>query len=420
MEWCRDRRRATARRATTLADNYAYQVRDRQGKLRTGTIWGDNDQAVLGRLREMGYTPVKVNKKREGLSMEINLRPGHVKPKHMAVFSRQFATMVNSGLPILKALTILGNQTESKQLGKIVTQVRLDVERGSSLSVAMAKHPKTFSSLYVAMIKAGETGGVLDQVLLRLADNTEKEVALRQRVKSAMTYPVVVLAMVSLILVAMLMFIVPQFKTIYSQLHGTLPLPTRILLAVSTAFRKYFPFLIVGLVVGIFLFKRWKRTERGREIVDRAKLKMPVFGPLFHKMALARFSSTLSILLQSGVPILQSLDIVSETVNNKVLSRAVVDVQGSVKEGETIAKPLGKHDVFPPMVVQMLSVGEETGSVDVMLTKVAEFYENEVTATVDALTSLIEPLMIAVIGAAVGMAVIALYLPMFKLINLIK
>src|SRR6266480_5896505 len=402
-----------------MPDNYAYRVRDRQGKLVTGTIWGDNDAAVLGRLKEMGYTPVKVAKKREGMSMEINLRPGHVKPKYMAIFSRQFATMVNSGLPILRALSILGSQTESKVLGKVITQVRMDVERGSSLSAAMAKHPKTFTNLYIAMIRAGETGGVLDQVLLRLADNTEKEVALRQRVKSAMTYPVVVLAMVSLVLIAMLMFIVPQFKSIYAQLHGSLPLPTRILMGVSNMFRHYFLEVVAAIGLGIFLFKRWKKTDRGRAIVDRAKLKMPVFGQLSHKSALSRFAGKLSILLQSGVPILQSLDIVTETVNNKVLSRAVDDVQGSVKEGESIAKPLGRHTVFPPMVVQMLAVGEETGSVDVMLKKVAEFYDNEVTATVDALTSLIEPLMIAVIGAAVGAAVIALYLPMFKLINLI-
>ena len=402
-----------------MAENYAYRVRDRQGKLVTGTIWGDNDQAVLGRLREMGYTPVKVAKKREGLSMEINLRPGYVKPKDMSIFSRQFATMVNSGLPILRALSILGNQTESKTLAKVITGVRMDVERGSSLSAAMAKNPKTFSNLYVAMIRAGETGGVLDQVLLRLADNMEKEVALRQRVKSAMTYPVVVLAMVSLVLVAMLLFIVPQFKSIYTQLNGSLPLPTRVLMGASNAFRNYFLELVALMVVFAILFKRWKKTDRGQDVVDQAKLKMPVFGQLFHKQALSRFASTLSVLLQSGVPILQSLDIVTETVNNKVLSRAVDDVQGSVKEGESIAKPLGRHEVFPPMVVQMLAVGEETGSVDVMLKKVAEFYDNEVTATVDALTSLIEPLMIAVIGGAVGLSVIALYLPMFKLINLI-
>src|SRR6266480_3042827 len=238
-----------------MPDNYAYRVRDRQGKLVTGTIWGDNDAAVLGRLKEMGYTPVKVAKKREGMSMEINLRPGHVKPKYMAIFSRQFATMVNSGLPILRALSILGSQTESKVLGKVITQVRMDVERGSSLSAAMAKHPKTFTNLYVAMIRAGETGGVLDQVLLRLADNTEKDVELRRRVKSAMTYPVVVLAMVSLVLVAMLLFVVPQFKSIYTQLHGSLPLPTRLLLSVSDSFKKFFFIWLVVIVALIVVFK---------------------------------------------------------------------------------------------------------------------------------------------------------------------
>jgi type IV pilus assembly protein PilC len=403
-----------------LAENYAYKVRDRQGKLVSGEIWGDNDLSVVARLREMGYTPVKVGKKRTGMSMEISLRPGHVKPKELSIFSRQFATMVNSGLPILRALSILGSQTESKALQKVVTQVRMDVERGSSLSAAMSKHPKAFTNLYVAMIRAGETGGVLDQVLIRLADNTEKEVELRSRVKSAMTYPVVVLAMVSLVLVAMLLFVVPQFKSIYAQLHGSLPLPTKLLLSVSDSFKRFFFVWVAVAVAGAFVFKRWKKTPRGRDTIDRVKLRVPVFGGLFHKTALARFSSTLSILLQSGVPILQSLDIVAETVNSTVVSRAVQDVQNSVKEGESIAKPLGRHQVFPPMVVQMLAVGEETGSVDTMLRKVAEFYESEVTATVDALTSLIEPLMIAVIGAAVGAAVIALYLPMFKIINLIK
>ena len=403
-----------------MAENYAYKVRDRQGKLVTGEVWGDNDAAVIARLREMGYTPIKVGKKREGMSMEINLRPGHVKPKEIAIFSRQFATMVNSGLPILRALSILANQTASKALSKVVTQVRMDVERGSSLSAAMTKHPKAFSNLYIAMIRAGETGGVLDQVLLRLADNTEKQVELRQRVKSAMTYPVVVLAMVSLVLVAMLLFVVPQFKSIYGQLHGSLPVPTKLLLALSDSFKKFFFVWIVGIVGMVIAFKRWKKTDKGRAVIDKLKLRVPVFGPLFHKTAMARFSSTLSVLLQSGVPIVQSLDIVSETVDNVTISSAVQDVQSSVKEGESIAKPLDRHDVFPPMVVQMLAVGEETGSVDVMLKKVAEFYESEVSATVDALTSLIEPLMIAVIGAAVGAAVIALYLPMFKIINLIK
>ncbi|HKC74923.1 MAG TPA: type II secretion system F family protein [Chloroflexota bacterium] len=400
---------------------YAYRVRDRQGKLVSGTLVGDSEQLVLGRLREMGYTPLAVSeKKTTGLKREFSLRPGHVKLKDLSVFSRQFATMVNSGLPILKALTILADQTESAALSKVVMEVRLDVERGNSLSAAMAKFPKAFNNLYVSMVRAGETGGVLDSVLLRLADNIEREVELRQRVKSAMTYPVVVLALVTLILMAMLLFVVPQFKDIYAQLGGTLPLPTKILLAISDAVRHYWYMVIGATIVLVFLFRRWKKTPAGRAAVDALKLRVPIFGNLFHKQALSRFASTLSVLLRSGVPILQSLDIVSETVSNVVISRAVKDVQESVKEGESMAGPLEKHAVFPPMVVQMLGVGEETGAVDTMLEKVAQFYDNEVKATVDALTSLIEPVMIAIIGGAVGMAVIALYLPMFNIINLIK
>src|SRR4051794_20064921 len=369
----------------------------------------------------MGYVPVSVQEKKKSLgAMELAFRPNHVAPKDLAVFARQFATMVNSGLPILKALSILGDQTESKPLAKVVSEVRLDVERGSSLSQSMAKHPKVFQNLFIAMVKAGETGGVLDSVLLRLADNMEREVELRQRVKSAMTYPIVVLAMVSLILVAMLLFIVPQFKGIYASLGGQLPLPTRILLFVSEVFRTYWWMWTIATIVFVILFKRYKKTARGRARLDAIRLKVPVFGSLFHKTALSRFASTLSILMRSGVPILQSLDIVSETVNNDVISRAVRDVQGSVKEGESIARPLSKHAVSPPMVVQMLAVGEETGAIDTMLEKVGQFYDNEVSATVDALTSLIEPLMIAIIGGCVGMAVIALYLPMFNVINLIK
>ncbi len=313
-----------------MAENYAYKVRDRQGKLVTGEVWGDNDAAVIARLREMGYTPIKVGKKREGMGMEINLRPGYVKPKEIAIFSRQFATMVNSGLPILRALAILAGQTESKALSKVVTQVRLDVERGLSLSAAMAKHPKAFSNLYIAMVKSGETGGVLDAVLVRLAENTEKEVELRRRVKSAMTYPIVVLGVVMLVLAAMLLFIVPQFKSIYAQLHGKLPALTRVLMSLSDSVRKYFYIWLLAMAGLAFAFRKYKKTERGRARVDRVKLRLPVFGPLFHKMALSRFSSTLAVLLQSGVPILQSLDIVSETVDNHVLSEAVHDVQANV------------------------------------------------------------------------------------------
>jgi type IV pilus assembly protein PilC len=403
-----------------MAQTYEYKVRDKSGALVSGQMVGDSEALVMNKLREMGFTPVEVDRAGTGLKMEINLRPSRVKMKDLAVFSRQFATMVNSGLPILRALAILSEQTENKELAKILTAVRLDVEQGSSLSGAMAKHPKAFSDLYVAMIRSGETGGVLDNVLLRLADNIEKDVELRRKIKSAMTYPVVVVCLVGFILAAMLLFVVPQFESIYSNLGGKLPLPTRILLAVSNALTTYWWALILFIVGFVFAFRRYKKTPAGRATLDALKLKTPIFGALFHKTALARFSSTAGMLLRSGVPILQALDIVAETVNNRVISKAVTDVQGSVREGESIAKPLGKHAVFPPMVVQMLAVGEETGAVDTMLDKVSEFYNSEVSAAVDALTSLIEPLMIAVVGGAVGAAVIALYMPMFNVINLIK
>jgi type IV pilus assembly protein PilC len=403
-----------------MATTYDYKVRDRTGNLVSGQLVGDSESLVLQKLREMGMTPVEVKKHTQGLQMEINLRPGHVKLKQIAIFSRQFATMVNSGLPILRALSILGDQTESKELAKVLIQVRTDVEQGSSLSNAMAKHPKAFNNLFVSMVRAGEAGGVLDEVLLELADQIEKEVELRRKIKSAMTYPVVVVCLVVLIVAAMLLFIVPQFESIYANLGGSLPLPTRILLAVSDAFRKYWWLFLFGGIGLSFLFRRYKRTEAGRARVDALKIKVPVFGPLFHKVALARFSATFGMLLHAGVPILQALDIVKDTVNNKVISRAVDDVKGSIREGESIAKPLSKHAVFPPMVVQMMAVGEETGAVDTMLDKVSEFYNQEVTASVDALTSLIEPLLIAVIGGAVGAAVVALYMPMFNIINLIE
>ena len=399
---------------------FDYKVRDRTGNLVTGQLAGDSEDLVRKRLIEQGMTPVEVKKANAGLKMEINLRPGRVKLKELAVFCRQFATMVNSGLPILRALAILADQTSSKELGKILTKVRTDVEQGSSLSGALLKHPKAFNDLFVSMVRAGETGGVLDDVLLDLADMIEKEVELRRRIKSAMTYPVVVVILVVGIMAAMLLFIVPQFETIYANLGGKLPLPTQILLGASNALQTYWWAAILAGVGIAWFFRRYKKTPAGRLQIDTIKIRVPVFGPLFHKVSLARFASTLGMLLRSGVPILQAMDIVKDTVNNKVIAKAVDDVKGSIREGESIAKPLSKHAVFPPMVVQMLAVGEETGAVDTMLLKVAEFYNQEVEATVDALTSLIEPLLIAFVGGFVGAAVVALYMPMFNIINLIQ
>ena len=402
-----------------MAETFEYRVRDQSGKVVTGTLLADSEQLVINRLREMGYVPIKVEAQGGGMRREVRFR-NKAKLKDLALFSRQFSTMVNSGLPILRALSILEQQSSSTVITRAIREVRGDIERGSSLSAAMGKHPKVFNNLYVAMVRSGEAGGVLEAVLDRLANNLEREVALRQRIKSAMTYPIVVLGFVSLILLAMLIFIVPQFQGIYKQLGGKLPLPTRILLSVSDLVVHKLPFLLVGLGIVVFLLRRYVKTPGGRAQWDAFKLRVPIFGPLFHKTALARFSRVLSVLSKSGVPILQSLEVTAEVVNNSQVSKAIMDVQQSVKQGETLSKPLGRHGVFPPMVVQMLAVGEETGSIDTMLEKVAQFYDAEVAATVDSLTSLIEPVLIFFVGGAVGLAVIALYLPMFNIINLIK
>jgi type IV pilus assembly protein PilC len=406
-----------------MPETFAYKVRDRAGKTVEGQIEADNAQLVVSKLRSMGYVPIEVQQTSgQALKKEIKI-PGfsdRVKLKDVAVFSRQFATMINAGLSLLRALYILAEQTENKALAEVANQVRIDVEKGSSLSNALAKHPKVFSRLYIAMVKAGEIGGVLDSVLLRLADTIEKQVELRRKVKSAMTYPAVVAVLVLVIVTAMLLFIIPMFKDLYTELGGKLPVPTQILINVSNFVRQFW-WLIFGVeIAAVIGFRKWVNSEDGRKRWDAIKLKVPIFGPLVRKTALARFSRTLSALVRSGVPILESLDIVAETSGNHVVAEATRDTQQAVKRGEPLAKRLEDHPVFPPMVVQMMAVGEETGAVDEMLDKIADFYDQEVEATVDALTSLIEPLLIVVMGVCVGGMVISLYMPMFNIIKLIK
>jgi type IV pilus assembly protein PilC len=403
-----------------MPTSYAYKVRDREGKMAAGAMEAESEQAVVARLRQMGYAPISIEEEKgAGLKTELRL-PGlsGVKLKDLAVFSRQFATMINSGLSLLRSLTILGEQTSNRRLGEVVTQVRAEVEKGTSLSAALARHPKIFNRLYISMVRAGEIGGFLDQVLVKVAETFEKEVELRGKIRSAMTYPVVVFVMVIAIVSAMLIFIVPTFANLYASLGGTLPLPTRMLMGASQLLRRYF--LLVVLLVGVlsFLFRKWKASQKGRYQWDWFKLKVKVFGPLFHKTALSRFSRTLSTLIRAGVPILQGLEIVGETVNNQVISRAVRPGLGP--RGREPGHPLSKHAAFPAMVVQMMAVGEETGALDTMLSKVADFYDQEVEAAVASLTSMIEPTLIAVMGAAVGGMVIALYLPLFNIINLVQ
>lgn len=406
-----------------MATTYAYQVRDRAGKVITGTLEADNQSAVASRLKEMGYAPISISEAKAGIKKEITIpgfRRKSVKLKDLAIFSRQFATMINAGLSLIRALNILTEQTDNPELARVLTEVRNDVETGNALSTSMGKHPKVFPPLMINMTKAGEVGGFLDSVMLQVAENYEAEVRLRGKVKAAMTYPVVVFIMALLMSSGMLIFIVPTFAKMFTSLGGELPTPTKVLIILSDLLKKTGPFILVALIVGSRVIKEVKHKEGFRNIVDPVKLKLPVFGPLFQKIALARFARNLGTMLKSGVPILQSLDIVADTTGNIVLARATRAVQESVRTGEAISAPLKDHPVFPPMVVQMMSVGEDTGALDAMLLKIAHFYDQEVEATTEALTALIEPLMIAFLGAIVGSMIIAMYMPIFKVFDLIK
>lgn len=405
----------------TAMKTFEYSVRDGKGKLVSGKLEAPTEAALVSKLCGMGYAPVSVKESNQGLNKELKL-PGanRVKLKDLAVASRQFATMINSGLSLLRSLAILSEQTENAMLGRTFGEVRNAVESGQSLSTALAKHPKVFPPLMINMCRAGEVGGFLDAVLLQIAENFESEVKLRSKIKSAMTYPVVVFVIAILAVVGMLLFIVPIFAKMFASLGGTLPAPTRVLVFLSTAMKLGAPIGLVALVVGTTVWQKVKHQEGVRRVVDPMKLRTPVFGKLFQKVAISRFSRNLGTMLQSGVPILQSLEIVGSTAGNVVLSDAAKAVEESVRRGESLAGPLAEHKVFPPMVVQMLAVGEDTGAVDTMLRKISDFYDAEVEATTEALTSLIEPLMIAFLGGIIGSMIIALYMPIFQVFSLIK
>jgi type IV pilus assembly protein PilC len=406
----------------TATQTFTYTVRDRAGKTHKGTIDGSDKAVVAAKLRERGFAPVSITgEQTSALQKEISIPGFKSKPglKDLAVFSRQFATMINSGLSLIRALNILAEQTENSELARIIGEIRSNVEQGRSLSASMAEH-EVFPKLYIAMVKAGETAGLLDSVLLRIAETLEKDLALRRKIKSALTYPVVVLVMAILLTVVMLVFIVPTFVGLFETLGGVLPLPTKVLLVLSAAIRKFWWLLMFTPILAWQGFKHARKQPTVRFQLDRIKLKLPVFGDLFHKVALSRFARNFGILLKAGVPILTALEITADTVNNGVMGNAVNDVQESVKEGESVARPLSAHDVFPPMVVQMIAVGEETGAMDTMLGKIADFYDDEVTATTESLTAMLEPLMIGVLGGIVGAMVIALYMPMFKIFDLIQ
>jgi type IV pilus assembly protein PilC len=411
--------------ATATVRPFRYTARDGAGKIIKGRLDAANEGAVVARLRTMGVSPISITESGTGTGLNKEISLGgfgkkNVGLKDLAVMSRQMATMIGAGLSLIRTLTILADQTENKELARVLGIVRNAVESGSTFSDSLAKHPTVFPPLMIHLVRAGETGGFLDTSLEGAADNFESDVKLRDTIKSALSYPVIVLIMAVVAVIGMLLFIVPIFEKMFADMGGELPLPTQILVVLSKGMVWIAPLLVVGGIAFSVWWRANKHTDKVRSIVDPLKLKIPVFGDLFTKVAVARFSRNFSTMMGAGVPILQSLTIVGETSGSWVIEKALKNVQASVRQGNSVAGPLALEPVFPSMVTQMIAVGEDSGSMEVMLDKIAEFYEAEVEATTKALTSLIEPLMIAFIGVVVGGMIVALYLPVFTIFDQIK
>ena len=414
---------------------YQCKVRDHRGEAFMKVMQGENADEVRVRLREMGYmvvTPVTVKRENRFADLsrsdvpffeELQRRLAmmqRVRLEDLTVFSRQFATMINAGVGIVRALTILAEQTPNPRLCRIIEDIKARVEAGAQLSDCLSRNPDVFDNLYVGMIRAGEAGGVLDEVMIRIAGFQESSAKLRGQVKSAMTYPIVVMTLAIGIFIAMLVFILPIFARMFAQMNAKLPAYTQFLINLSDAVKGPIGLaIVVGVALIAFAYNRFAATDQGRHFIDRYLLQIPIIGPVTQKVGVARFTRTLGTLLRSGVPLLNALEIVRDSAGNMVISGAVEDIRQAVREGEGIAKPLEKADIFPPMVTQMISVGEETGAIDSMLEKVADFYDTEVENTIKSLTSLLEPLMMVFIGLLVGSIVIGMYLPIFSIINTI-
>jgi type IV pilus assembly protein PilC len=394
---------------------FRYVAKEKTGKAVTGVLEYSDRSLLIETLRKKGLVIISINevkKRRVGGTKGVKL-------EDVVIFSRQLATMVDSGIPLVQAMDILSDQIETPNFKNIVAAIRDDIEMGSSFSEALSKHPHVFTPLYINMVKAGESSGALDDILERLASYLEKTSALQRKVKSSLIYPAVVVIMAFLITLVMLLKVIPTFKGIFELLGGTLPLPTRILIFVSDSLRSMFLYIVIGASVVIFTLRRYIKTAQGRNLFDRMILRLPVIGQILRKVAVAKFTRTLSTLVKSGVPILVSLEIVSRTSGNTVIEKALEEVRKSIKEGENIAVPLAKSGAFPPMVVRMISVGEQTGELEKMLSKIADFYDDQVDAAVSGLTSLIEPLIIGFLGLVIGGIVIAMFLPVFKMTELI-
>ncbi len=394
---------------------FVWKGKNRDGKAVSGERVADNKEAVMALLRREQILVSSVKEK--GKEMALPKFGGGVPAKELAIFVRQFSVMIDAGLPLVQCLEILGSQQENKTFAKILHQTRMDVEGGATLADAMRKHPKAFDDLFVNMIAAGEAGGILDTILKRLATYIEKAVKLKAQVKGAMVYPVAVISIAGIVIAVILWKVIPTFASMFEGLGATLPLPTRIVIAASNWFVRLLPFLVVFIVAGVFAFKRYYATYGGRRVIDRMVLKMPIIGILMQKIAVARFCRTLATLISSGVPILDGLEITARTAGNAIVEDAIMAVRKGVESGLTVAQPLRESGVFPAMVVQMIGVGEQTGALDAMLSKIADFYEEEVDQAVANLLTLMEPVMILFLGITVGGIVISMYLPLFDLIS---
>jgi type IV pilus assembly protein PilC len=398
---------------------YVWKGRTLAGEAQMGEIEVGRQEEALETLRKRKILVTSLRPKAGGITLPKLGGGSGVSTKDLAIFTRQFATMISAGLPLVQCLDILAKQSSKPSFGRVIGEVTREVEAGSTLSDALGKHKDVFDDLFRNMVAAGEAGGVLDEILMRLATHIEKADALKRKIQGAMIYPLVVLTVALGATTFMLIFIIPTFAKMFTDFGGELPLPTKIVLWMSHALASYWWVMLLGLVGIVVAFSRYYATENGRRNIDQSMLKIPVLGDVLLKGAVARFTRTLGTLIASGVPILSGLEITARTAGNKIISEAIMTARASIREGETVSAPLKTSGVFPPMVVQMISVGEQTGALDEMLTKIAVFYEAEVDTAVDALTSIIEPVMIVVMGGIVGGMVVAMYLPMFKLIQVV-
>jgi len=398
---------------------FIWEGTTKKNEVKKGEIEATDANAVRGLLRRQGFKTIEVKKKPKDIVEYFPFLKAKIKEKNVVVFCRIFSTMINAGLPLIQCLDLLAQQEQNKAFSKIIRSVKEDIEGGTSLTNALKKYPKIFDDLFVNLIAAGEAGGILDVILERLSAYMEKAMKLKARVKGAMTYPIAVLVISISVVALLLLKVIPVFKTMFEGMGGQLPGPTAFLIAASQFMQHYFLFIIAVVVVIYIAFNRFYKTEKGRWMVDSLMLKAPIFGELLKKVAVAKFSRTLSTMMSSGVPILEGLSIVSKTSGNVVVENALLKTRQSIAEGRSIAEPLAETGIFPPMVVQMISVGEATGALDSMLSKIASFYDDEVDVAVDNMTALLEPIMMVFLGGVVGGMIIAMYLPIFKLASVV-